>query len=135
MPKLPYLSAVIKETLRMHPAVPIVLRKLVEARSIGGAPFAAGDIVGIAVPAIHFNPDVWPDPYRFDPVRFLDHSPTPFEYLPFGGGHRRCPGAAFASDEMAIAIGTIMRTVPRGIAVVPRRDVEVTVAAKHASAG
>ncbi|MGB9302713.1 MAG: hypothetical protein WCB92_03260 [Mycobacterium sp.] len=66
--------------------------------------------------------------------------------------HRRCLGAAFASDEMAIAIGTIMRTVqlrmprrerrrnsprtaPRGIAVVPRRDVEVVVAAKQAYAG
>ncbi|BBX95318.1 cytochrome P450 [Mycobacterium lacus] len=144
MPKLPYLSAIIKETLRMHPAVPIVLRKLVEPRSIGGIQFSAGDVVGIAVPAIHFRASVWPDPERFDPDRFLDHNPAPFEYLPFGGGHRRCLGAAFATYELAIAIGTMVRTVvlsmpqaerrknpprsvPRGIAVVPRRDVELVV--------
>jgi cytochrome P450 len=144
MPRLPYLSAVIKETLRMHPAVPIVLRRLVEPQSIGPLRFRAGDTVGIAVPAIHFSRELWPDPYRFNPDRFLNSNPTPFEYLPFGGGHRRCLGAAFAHYEMAVAVGTIMRTagltmprherrrnpprsVPRGIAVVPRRDVRLVV--------
>jgi cytochrome P450 len=150
MPKLPYLSAVIKETLRMHPAVPIVLRKLDEPQDIGDVEFSAGDTVGIAIPAIHFDPDLWADPYRFNPDRFLDHNPTPFEYLPFGGGHRRCLGAAFANYELAIAIGTMLRTavltlprreqrrspprsVPRGIAVVPRRDVKLAVAGVPAS--
>ncbi|HTQ17194.1 cytochrome P450 [Mycobacterium sp.] len=144
MPKLPYLSAVIKETLRMHPAVPIVLRRLVEPRSIGGVQFFAGETVGIAVPAIHFNREIWDDPHRFNPDRFLATNPTPFEYLPFGGGHRRCLGASFASHEMAVAIGTMLRTVelsmpnrerrkspprsvPRGIAIVPRRDVRLVV--------
>jgi cytochrome P450 len=129
----------------MHPAVPIVLRKLLEPQEIGEVEFSAGDIVGIAIPAIHFNPDLWPDPYRFNPDRFLDNNPTPFEYLPFGGGHRRCLGAAFANYELAIAIGTMLRTavltmprreqrrnpprsVPRGIAVVPRRDIKLVVA-------
>ncbi len=143
-PKLPYLSALIKETLRMHPAVPIVLRKLIEPRSIGGVQFSAGDIVGIAVPATHLNPDIWHDPYRFDPDRFLENNPAPFEYLPFGGGHRRCLGAAFANCEMAVAIATMLRTVelsmpqrerrrnpphsvPRGIAIVPRREVRLAV--------
>ncbi|WP_232006985.1 cytochrome P450, partial [Mycobacterium sp. 1245805.9] len=151
MPDLPYLSAVIKETLRMHPAVPIVLRKLIEPQSIGPARYRAGDIVGIALPAIHFSAELWDDPYRFDPDRFLGDNPTPFEYLPFGGGHRRCLGAAFASHEMAVAVGTIMRSaeltmpererrrkpprsVPRGIAVVPRRDVKLVVS-RTASAG
>jgi cytochrome P450 len=131
----------------MHPAVPIVLRKLVEPRSIGHVEYRGGDIIGIAVPSLHFSRRVWRNPNRFDPDRFLAGKPTPFEYLPFGGGHRRCLGAAFASYEMAVAVGTIMRTVelsmprreqrrnpprsvPRGIAVVPRRDVRLVVAAR-----
>lgn len=151
MPQLPYLSAVVKETLRMHPAVPIVLRKLAEPRCIGQVRYRGGEIVGIAVPAIHFSRNVWRDPHRFDPDRFLAGKPTPFEYLPFGGGHRRCLGAAFATYEMAVAVGTIMRTaelclprrelsrnpprsVPRGIAVVPRRDVRLVVT-KRRTAG
>ena len=144
MPTLPYLSAVISETLRMHPAVPIVMRKLAEPRTVLGRRCLAGDIVGIAVPALHFNPSIWPDPERFDPDRFLDRTPTPFEYVPFGGGYRRCPGAAFAHNELAIAIGTILgdvtltvpraerrrkppRAVPRGIATAPRREITLEV--------
>ena len=148
MPKLPYLSAVISETLRMHPAVPIVLRKLSEPRTVIGLDLRAGDIVGIAVPALHFNPSIWRDPYRFDPDRFLEYTPTPFEYVPFGGGYRRCPGAAFAHNELAIAIGTVMRdvtlrvpasehgrkpprAVPRGIATVPHREITLEVAQRN----
>jgi cytochrome P450 family 110 len=144
MPKLPYLSAVISETLRMHPAVPIVLRKLSAPRTVIGLDCKAGDIVGIAVPALHFNPSIWHDPYRFNPDRFLEYSPTSFEYVPFGGGYRRCPGAAFAHNELAISIGTVMRdlelgiprrdrgrkpprAVPRGIATVPRREITLEV--------
>jgi cytochrome P450 len=89
---------------------------------------------------VHFDPAHWPDPHRFDPDRFFDKTPTPFEYLPFGGGFRRCPGASFATYELAVTIGTLLQTaefamlrrelrrkpprsVPRGIAVVPRREV------------
>lgn len=144
MAKLPYLSAVISETLRMHPTVPIVLRRLTSPLTIDGVQRVAGDIVGIAVPAIHFDPALWDDPHRFRPERFLSASPTPFEYLPFGGGYRRCIGAAFATYELAVAIGTIMsnvalrlprreshkrppRSVPRGIASTPRREVKLEV--------
>jgi cytochrome P450 len=140
LPGLPYRSAVVSEALRMHPAVPIVMRRLVAPLTVGGIRWSPGDIVGIAVPAVHFDPTVWPDPYRFDPDRFLSKSPALFEYLPFGGGFRRCPGAAFAAYELAVSIGTLMnsvelempsrerrrnppRSAPRGIAVVPRRDV------------
>lgn len=144
LPDLPYLRAVVSETLRMHPAVPIVMRRLTAPLTVGGHRWRPGDIVGIAVPAVHFDQTVWPDPYRFAPERFLSRSPTPFEYLPFGGGFRRCPGAAFATYELAVAIGTLMksvelemplrerrrrppRSVPRGIAVAPSRDVRLDV--------
>jgi cytochrome P450 family 110 len=140
MTALPYLSAVIHETLRMHPTVPIVLRRLAGPLTVGGVPRAAGDVVGIAVPALHFDSAVFEAPDEFRPERFLDKSPTPFEYVPFGGGYRRCIGAAFAGYELAVVIGTMMstlvldmpprerngnppRSVPRGIAVVPHREI------------
>lgn len=142
--KLPYLSGVVAETLRMHPTVPVVLRKLSGARYVAGSPRAAGDIVGIAVPALHFNPTAWPEPYRFAPERFMAHSPSPYEYLPFGGGYRRCLGAAFASYELAVSVGTLLQdnefripdghtakpfaAMPCGIATVPRREIELVVA-------
>lgn len=144
LPELPYISAVVSETLRMHPAVPVVMRRLTAPLTVDGVRWSPGDVVGVAVPALHFDPSRWPHPYRFDPGRFLGHTPTPFEYLPFGGGFRRCPGAALATYELAISIGALMKTVelrmpprqrrakpprsvPRGIAVVPRREVRLDV--------
>ena len=144
LPDLPYLSAVVSEALRVHPAVPIVMRRLTAPLTVDGVQWSPGDVVGVAVPAVHFDPSRWPDPHRFDPDRFLGETPTPFEYLPFGGGFRRCPGAAFASYELAISLGALMKTVelrmparerrakpprsvPRGIAVVPRREVRLDV--------
>ncbi|BBX37641.1 cytochrome P450 [Mycolicibacterium mageritense DSM 44476 = CIP 104973] len=141
---LPYLGAVIKEALRLHPPVPIVLRRLKEPLTVGGVDCAAGKIVGIALYALHFNPSVWPDPDLFDPDRFLRSRISPFEYAPFGGGYRRCIGAAFASCELAVAIATIMQTlelrmpereqnrreprsVARGIAVAPAREITLDV--------
>lgn len=142
---LPYLGAVIQETLRVHPTVPIVLRRLTAPLIVDGVGCSAGDIVGIALPALHFNPDVWQDPEAFIPERFLDARPSPFQYAPFGGGYRRCIGAAFAHNELAVAIGTIMKTlelqareygrppraVPRGIATRPSREIALDVIARR----
>lgn len=143
MVELPYLRAVICETLRMHPTVPIVLRRLVGPLTVAGVNCGEGDIVGIALPALHFNPSLWPDPEVFDPERFLTDRPSSFQYAPFGGGHRRCIGAAFAKCELAVILGTIMttvhlqmseqerrtppRVVPRGIAAVPNRSIVLKV--------
>jgi cytochrome P450 family 110 len=143
---LPYLGAVIQETLRMHPTVPVVLRRLTGPLTVAGVPRSAGDVVGIALPALHFNRNVWGDPDSFDPDRFLERKPSPFEYAPFGGGYRRCIGAAFAQHELAVAIGTILNTVelrmpareqrrkppravPRAIATKPNRDILLDVIA------
>ena len=143
---LPYLGAVIQETLRMHPTVPIVLRRLTGSLTVAGVPRLAGDVVGIALPALHFNPDVWEDPDSFNPDRFQEKKPSPFEYAPFGGGYRRCIGAAFAQHELAVAIGTILttvelrmpareqrrkppRAVPRAITTKPNRDILLDVIA------
>ena len=145
---LPYLAAVIQETLRVHPTVPIVLRRLTGPLTVAGVACSAGDVVGIALPALHFNPELWDDPESFRPERFLDTKPSPFQYAPFGGGYRRCIGAAFASTELAVAVGTVMKTlelrlptreqrgrppraVPRGIATKPSREIALDVVARR----
>ena len=145
---LPYLAAVIQETLRMHPTVPIVLRRLTGPLTVAGFSCKVGDVVGIALPALHFNPVLWTDPDSFDPDRFLTRRPSAFEYAPFGGGFRRCIGAAFAQTELAVAIGTILntvelratagerhsrppRSVPRGIATKPSREIVLDVIARR----
>lgn len=148
MTALPYLGAVIQETLRLHPPVPIVLRRLTEPRTVAGVRCEPGQVVGIDLYALHYDPGTWPNPDRFDPQRFLDHRPPASEYAPFGGGHRRCIGAAFATMELSIAIGTIVTTVDlfmsaeeraaapprgvaRGIAVAPSREITLDVVGRR----
>lgn len=145
---LPYLSAVINETLRMHPPVPIVLRRLAEPLTIAGNRCPAGSVVGVALYALHHNPDIWDQPDQFDPDRFLRRRYTAFEYAPFGGGHRRCIGAHFATAELAVILATVLRGVDlrlspaeaarkppgssaRGIAVAPDRDIVVDIVARN----
>ncbi|MBF6086027.1 cytochrome P450 [Nocardia cyriacigeorgica] len=142
--RLPYLDAVCQETLRLHPAVPIVLRRLTAPYTLRGAALAPDDIMGVAIPLLHSDPAVWSEPDRFRPERFLDRRYTPFEFAPFGGGHRRCVGAALADIELRIALaiivgrtrlrlapavdrGRLPRALPRGIATGPSRRIRFTV--------
>ncbi|TLF78616.1 cytochrome P450 [Nocardia cyriacigeorgica] len=141
---LPYLDAVCQETLRLHPAVPIVLRRLTAPYTLRGVALGPDAIMGVAVPLLHSDPAVWAEPDRFRPERFLDRRYTPFEFAPFGGGHRRCVGAALADTELRIALATIVgrtrlrlappldrgrlpRALPRGIATGPSRRIRFTV--------
>ena len=57
----------------------------------------------------HRSPDIWPEPDRFDPSRFLDAKPSPYTFFPFGGGVRRCIGMAFALYEMQVVLATVLR--------------------------
>ncbi len=106
--KLPYLDAVCKETLRRHPILTESLRLLKEPMQLGDDALPAGAVVSPSMVLAHYDPAVFPEPERFDPDRFLDKSYGPFEYLPFGGGHRRCVGAAFAQFEMKIVLGRLL---------------------------
>ena len=106
---LPYLQAVCQETLRLHPIVPDVVRRLKQPWKLGSYELPAGVGVGVALNLVHERADLYPDPQRFDPERFLKRNYTPFEYLPFGGGARRCIGAAFAMYEMRVALATLLR--------------------------
>ncbi|MBL9175650.1 MAG: cytochrome P450 [Verrucomicrobiales bacterium] len=105
----PYLKAVVQETLRIHPIVTETLRKLAKPMSLGGYDLPAGMAIAPATVLVHHNPKLYPDPERFRPERFLERTYSPTEYLPFGGGHRRCIGAAFASYEMTMVLGTLLR--------------------------
>ena len=105
----PYLKACIQETLRIHPIATETLRKLNQPMVLGEYRLPAGHGVAMATVLAHYNPQVYPDPEEFRPERFLERSYSPFTYMPFGGGHRRCVGAAFASYEMAMVLGTLLR--------------------------
>jgi cytochrome P450 family 135 len=104
-----YVDAVVKETLRIRPVVPFVGRRLKEPTELGGYDLPAETDVMPAIYLAHTRRDVYPDPYEFRPERFLDGSPETFAWIPFGGGTRRCIGAAFAEFEMRVVLTTILR--------------------------
>ncbi len=107
--RLPYVGAVIDETLRRYPIVDVVFRKLLRPTSFAGYDLPAGVTLCPAIVLVHRDPSIYPDPLRFDPERFLGKKPRPHEYLPFGGGNRRCIGAAFSLYESRIAVATLLR--------------------------
>jgi cytochrome P450 len=106
--RLPYLSAVCDETLRLFPVVGLVTRRLRAPLTLRGHVLPEGMGVMASITLAHHNPATFPEPERFRPERFLERKYSPFEYLPFGGGARRCLGAAFALYEMKVALGTLL---------------------------
>ena len=99
-----YLDATVKETLRVRPVIVDVARRLTAPVEIAGYKLPAGSFVLPAIGAVHFREDVFPDPDQFRPERFLDGKAENYAWIPFGGGVRRCVGAAFAEYEMRIVL-------------------------------
>jgi cytochrome P450 len=107
-----YLDAVIEESLRVRPVVPFTGRLLKEDAELGGYEMAAGTTILVGIYLTHSRPDVFPEPHAFRPERMLaEGAAETYSWIPFGGGTRRCIGAAFAQMEMRIAIETILRAV------------------------
>jgi cytochrome P450 len=106
-----YLDAVIKESLRLRPVVPAVARRLQAPMEFGGWQLPAGVHIAPSIYLLHRRPDLYPDPTSFQPERFLGKSPGTYEWIPFGGGIRRCLGASFALYEMNVVLDTLLRTV------------------------
>ncbi|MGI8921105.1 MAG: cytochrome P450 [Solirubrobacteraceae bacterium] len=142
-----YVDAVAKETLRLRPVIPIVVRQLVEPMEIGGWALPAGIRVAPCIHLIHRRPDIYPEPARFRPERFLESPPGTYTWIPFGGGIRRCLGASFALFEMQVVLGAIVtharlrapvsageRVRRRAITWTPSRGAEVLVEADDARA-
>jgi cytochrome P450 len=104
-----YLTATIQETLRLRPVIAIVIRRLTEPVEIGGYELPAGVSVTPSIYLVHRNPEIYPEPQRFLPERFLDNPPGTYTWIPFGGGVRRCLGASFAQFEMAVVLRELVK--------------------------
>jgi len=106
-----YLDAVIKETLRLRPPVPVVVRRLLEPMELGGYELPAGTTVAPCIHLIHQSEEHYPQPRRFRPERFLEQPPGTYTWIPFGGGTRRCLAASYAEMEMKRVLRTVLTTV------------------------
>lgn len=104
-----YLEAVIKETLRVRPVVTEVFRAPTARTELGGYVFDPGTQLAASIMLVQYDPELYPpDPQAFRPERFLDGAPEPYTWVPFGGGVRRCLGAAFAQLELKVVLSTIL---------------------------
>jgi cytochrome P450 len=103
-----YLDATVKETLRARPVIVDVARKLTAPARVGGYDLPAGTFVMAAIAALHYREDLFPDPDEFRPERFLESKADTYAWIPFGGGVRRCIGAAFAEYEMRVVLRAIL---------------------------
>ena len=108
--KLPYLTAVCNETLRIHPVAMLTFPRVVaESTTILDVQLECNDIVMGCIYLLHQREDLYPEPKKFKPERFLERQFSPYEFMPFGGGVRRCVGEALAQFEMKIILATILR--------------------------
>ena len=104
-----YVRAVVTESLRLRPVVPLAGRRLNEPLRAGGHELPPGTDVTPAIWLAHTRADRYPEPFAFRPERFLDGAPSTYAWVPFGGGVRRCLGAAFAEMEMRVALEEVLR--------------------------
>jgi cytochrome P450 len=106
--KLPYLGAVCDEAMRLHTILTEMARTTRQPFDLLGQTIPPGTGIGVGISAIHQDASIYPEPDRFMPERFIGRAYSPFEFLPFGGGHRRCLGAAFSDYEMRIALACVV---------------------------
>jgi cytochrome P450 family 135 len=104
-----YLRATISESLRLRPVVPLAGRRLTSDLQVNGWTLPAGTDVTPAIWLTHTRADLYPEPYAFRPERFLEERPTTYGWVPFGGGVRRCLGAAFAELEMRVVLTEMLK--------------------------
>ena len=140
--KLPYLGAVCDETVRLHPILAECARVLTKPMQILGHTIAAGNVLIVSILGIHHDPELYPEPERFNPERFLERSYSRSEFLPFGGAHRRCLGAALSEYETRIALARIVlhcdfetaavdRDVRHGVPMGPKHGVPLRILARR----
>ena len=139
--RLPYLNAVCSETLRLYPIVIIANPRIANSSvQIAGYEFESGTVLAPCIYLTHHREDLYPEPKQFKPERFLERQFSPYEYLPFGGGNRRCIGAAFALFEMKLALVSMLSRFDlslvsdrpiyptrRGVTMVPANGVQMVV--------
>uniref|UniRef100_A0A8C2MA38 Cytochrome P450, family 4, subfamily f, polypeptide 13 n=1 Tax=Cricetulus griseus TaxID=10029 RepID=A0A8C2MA38_CRIGR len=112
--QLPFLTMCIKESLRLHPPVTMILRCCTQDIVLpDGRVIPKGNVCAISIFGVHHNPSVWPDPEVYDPFRFDPETPqkrSPLAFIPFSAGPRNCIGQTFAMNEMKVALAlTLLR--------------------------
>ncbi len=137
-----HLEAVMKESMRLHPVIPMVVRHLMEPATIGGVDLPRGANVGPSILIGHGRAESFPEPQRFRPERFLDDEVAPHTWIPFGGGVRRCIGAGFSLMEGVVVLREVLtaydvstggradRPKVRNITSVPRGGAVVSLTAR-----
>ena len=142
--RLPYLNAVCSETLRIYPIAITPFPRVVKVpMEIMGYQLEPGTLLLVSTYLTHQREDIYPEPKKFKPERFLERQFSPYEYLPFGGSNRRCIGAAFALFEMKLALATILtscelklvntrpiKPTRRGLTVAPPANMQIVVTLK-----
>ena len=129
-----YLDAVVEESMRLRPVVPFTGRLLKQPAELGGYSLPEGRVVFANIWLAHTREATFPQPYEFRPERYLGGATETYSWIPFGGGTRRCLGAAFALFEMKVALRTILRQAilrPASEQPEPVTRRNVTLAPKH----
>lgn len=143
--RLPYLSAVCSETLRIYPVLPFAFARVTNSPiKIMGHEFEANTMLAPCIYLTHQREDLYPEPTQFKPERFIERQFSPYEYFPFGGGNRRCIGFALALLEMKLVLATVLSsyqltladTKPvepqrRGLTIAPKSGVSMALQGKR----
>lgn len=104
-----YVEATIYEGMRVRPVIPMIVRMVKRRWQLGEYVVPAQTPVAVSIVAVHHRPDVYPDPYRFRPERFVGQKPGTYSWISFGGGIRRCLGASLAMAEQRVVLEAIAR--------------------------
>jgi cytochrome P450 len=143
--RLPYLTAVCQETLRIYPIVPIAVPRVTKSPvQIMGQQFEPETLLAPCLYLTHHREDLYPEPKQFKPERFLERQYSPYEYFPFGGGTRLCLGFALAQFEMKLVLATILsnyelalgdqrpvKPARRGVTIAPAGGVKMVVTSQR----
>lgn len=140
--KLPYLGAICDETVRLHPILSECARVLTAPLEVLGYTIPAGHALVVSIVAIHHDPAIYPEPDRFNPERFIGRTYARAEFLPFGGAHRRCIGAALSEYETRISLAEMVlrwdfetaavdRDVRHDVALGPKNGVPLRIIARR----
>ena len=138
--QLTYMDAAIKEALRIKPVNAYASRFVKQSYTMSGYTLSPGTRIILSIYLAHRDSTVWRNPEKYNPERFLNSSEIPYTYFPFGGGTRRCPGAAFATFEIKVALTQILqhteltfhknyqlKTILKAIHVIPTDGIPVIV--------
>ena len=137
-------EATIVETMRTRPVIPIIGRRVQVPWRLGDYRVEPGTAIAMSILLVHHREDVYPDPFAFRPERWLGRKPGTYDWIPFGGGIRRCLGAALAMAEQRVVLTTMARRLDleperpaperamhRNVTMIPARGARVVIAAKH----